>query len=46
VNVKVRKLFRTKNPVFIFASSGTGAMEASVINLLSKGDKALVIKGG
>ncbi len=46
VNVKIKKLFRTKNPVLIFASSGTGAMEASIVNFLSKGDKALVIKGG
>lgn len=46
VNIKLKKLFRTENPVLVFASSGTGAMEASVTNLLSKGDKALIIKGG
>jgi aspartate aminotransferase-like enzyme len=46
VNVKIKKVFQTKNPVFLFASSGTGAMEASIVNLLSKGDKALVMKGG
>jgi aspartate aminotransferase-like enzyme len=46
VNVKLKKVFQTENPVFTFASSGTGAMEASVVNLLSKGDKALVISGG
>ena len=46
VNIKIKKIFNTKNPVLIFASSGTGAMEASVVNLLSKGDKALVIRGG
>jgi len=46
VNVKLKKVFRTENPVLMFASSGTGAMEASVVNLLSKGDKALIIKGG
>ncbi len=46
VNDKLKKVFRTDNPVFIFASSGTGAMEASVVNVLSKGDKALVIRGG
>ncbi|MFH1836724.1 MAG: alanine--glyoxylate aminotransferase family protein [Candidatus Omnitrophota bacterium] len=46
VNGKLKEVFKTKNPVLIFASSGTGAMETSVINLLSKGDKALVIKGG
>jgi len=46
VNVKLKAVMRTDNPVVIFASSGTGAMEASVINLLSKGDKALCINGG
>lgn len=39
-------VFQTKNPVVFFASSGTGAMEAAVTNLLSKGDKALYINGG
>jgi aspartate aminotransferase-like enzyme len=46
VNVKLKKVFRTENPVLMFASSGTGAMEASIVNVLSKGDKALVIRGG
>jgi aspartate aminotransferase-like enzyme len=39
-------LFQTKNEVLIFTSSGTGAMEGAVSNLLSKGDKALVVRGG
>jgi len=42
----LKALFQTKNEVLIFTSSGTGAMEASVSNLLSKGDKALVVRGG
>jgi len=46
VNKKLKKVFKTENPVFIFASSGTGAMETAVINLLSKGDTALVVRGG
>ncbi len=46
VNAKLRKVFLTDNPVVTFLSSGTGAMEASVVNFLSKGDKALVISGG
>ena len=46
VNLKLKKVFRTDNPVLIFASSGTGAMETSIVNVLSKGDKALVINGG
>ena len=39
-------LFQTKNEVLIFASSGTGAMEGTVTNTLSKGDKAIVVDGG
>ncbi len=39
-------VFQTKNDVFIFASSGTGAMEAAVCNLLSAGDKAITVEGG
>lgn len=38
--------FQTNNDVFIISSSGTGAMEAAVINLLSSGDTALVVQGG
>jgi aspartate aminotransferase-like enzyme len=39
-------LFQTKEEVFFFSSSGTGAMEASVVNILSPGDKAICIRGG
>ena len=46
VHAKLKKVFNTANPVMILASSGSGAMEASVVNLLSKGDKAIVIRGG
>lgn len=42
----LKKLFGTKNDVLMLASSGTGAMEASVANLFSAGDKVLVINGG
>jgi len=42
----LQELFQTKNPVITLASSGTGAMEAAVSNILSPGEKALVIKGG
>ncbi|MBI3087764.1 MAG: alanine--glyoxylate aminotransferase family protein [Candidatus Omnitrophica bacterium] len=37
---------QTKQSVVMFTSSGTGAMEASVCNLLSPGDHAIVILGG
>jgi serine---pyruvate transaminase len=39
-------VFQTANDVFIISSSGTGAMEAAVMNLLSCGDTALVVQGG
>jgi aspartate aminotransferase-like enzyme len=42
----LKYLFQTKNEVLVFTSSGTGAMEGAVSNILSKGDKALVIRGG
>lgn len=42
----LRKLFGTQSDVLILASSGTGAMEASVANLFSPGDKVLVVNGG
>jgi len=42
----LKLVFQTKNDVFILASSGTGAMEAAVVNLLSPGDSALAIQGG
>ena len=38
--------FQTKNPVAVFASSGTGMMEASVTNFLSENDTILYINGG
>jgi aspartate aminotransferase-like enzyme len=42
----MKYLFQTKNEVLIFTSSGTGAMEGAVSNLLSRGDKAIVVRGG
>ena len=42
----LKKVFKTEQEPLILASSGTGAMEAAVINTLSKGDKVLVINGG
>ena len=34
-------LFQTKNDVFIYTSSGTGAMEDALSNLINEGDKVL-----
>ncbi len=42
----LKYVYQTTQEVFILAASGTGAMEASVSNTLSRGDKALVVNGG
>ena len=43
----LKYLFQTKTgEVFTLMSSGTGAMEACVANVLSKGNKALVVVSG
>ncbi|MBL7158391.1 MAG: alanine--glyoxylate aminotransferase family protein [Candidatus Omnitrophica bacterium] len=46
INQDIKKIFRTDANVLTFTSSGTGAMEASVTNTLSKGDTAIVVRGG
>lgn len=45
-NEGLKYLFRTKNPVVTLSTSGTGAMEAAVVNTLSRGDRAIVVRGG
>jgi aspartate aminotransferase-like enzyme len=42
----LKYIFQTKNEVLTFTSSGTGAMEGAVSNLLSIGDKAVAVRGG
>ncbi|MCD6231586.1 alanine--glyoxylate aminotransferase family protein [Candidatus Aerophobetes bacterium] len=42
----LKSIFQTRNEVLIFTCSGTGVMEAVIVNLLSPKDKILVIKGG
>ena len=42
----LKYLFQTKNNVIVLASSGTGAMEASISNLFSQNDKVLIVRGG
>lgn len=39
-------LFQTKQDVLVFASSGTGAMEAAFVNFLQRGDTVIVVDGG
>jgi aspartate aminotransferase-like enzyme len=42
----LRAFVGTKNDVLLLSASGTGAMEASVSNLTSPGDKVLVLTAG
>jgi aspartate aminotransferase-like enzyme len=42
----LKEFVGTSNDVLILAASGTGAMEASVTNLTSPGDKVLVLTAG
>ena len=46
VNGQLQYIFATESPVISMASSGTGAMEAAVVNTLAPGDKAIAVKGG
>jgi serine---pyruvate transaminase len=46
VHQGLQSLLFTKNPVVVLSASGTGAMEAAVSNLFSKGDKVIAISGG
>lgn len=46
VNEGLKYVFQTQNPVLTFASSGTGAMESAVVNLLSPGDTMLAVNSG
>ncbi len=43
---KLKHVFQTENDVLFLTSSGTGAMEGAIVNLLSRGDKAIVIRSG
>ena len=42
----LKDFFRTSDDVLVLASSGTGAMEAAIVNLLSPGDKMLALVAG
>ena len=46
VLAQLKEFVGTKNDVIILSSSGTGAMEASVSNLTSPGDRVLVLTAG
>jgi aspartate aminotransferase-like enzyme len=42
----LKTIFETKNDLFCLSSSGTGSLEAMVVNFLSPGDKVLVVSIG
>lgn len=46
VRAGLQRLFQTAQDVIPFACSGTGVMEAAVVNTLSSGDRALVVVAG
>lgn len=39
----LKKIFKTQNDVMVLTGSGTSAMEASITNCFSKGDKVVVV---
>lgn len=43
---KIKTIFKTSDPVFIFPSSGSGAWEAALVNTLSPGDQVLMFETG
>ena len=45
-NEGLKYILKTTNDVFTLAASGTGAMETAVVNLLSKDDTVIVVRGG
>jgi aspartate aminotransferase-like enzyme len=43
---KTQRVFQTQNDIVLLTTSGTGAVEASVINLIRKNDKAIIPVNG
>jgi aspartate aminotransferase-like enzyme len=46
VRAALAELLETRSEVIVLAASGTGAMEAAAVNLLSPGDEAIVVRCG
>jgi len=42
----LRSVFQASGPVIVYPSSGTGACEAALVNLLSPGDRVLIFETG
>jgi len=45
-NERLQQVFRTENDVLVFTASGTGAVESAFANLLSPGERVLVVSHG
>jgi len=43
---KTQRVFQTQNDIILLTTSGTGAVEASVINMIRKNDKAIIPVNG
>src|SRR6201999_4318989 len=43
---EIQKMFATKGKTYIYISNGHGAWEAALSNVLSRGDKVLVLESG
>ncbi len=46
VTQRLKDLFITQNDLFLLTGSGTGALEASIVNTLSPGDKVIAVSIG
>ena len=43
---RIKIIFKSTDPVVIYPSAGTGAMEASLVNTLNEGDKIIMFETG
>ena len=46
ITEKLKQAFQTKGDVFVLTASGTGGLEAAIVNTLSPGDKVLSLANG
>jgi len=46
ITAKLKQVFQTKEDVFLLTGSGTGGLEAAIVNTLSPGDKVLSVAIG
>jgi alanine-glyoxylate transaminase / serine-glyoxylate transaminase / serine-pyruvate transaminase len=42
----IKTIFKTTNPVIIYTATGTGAWEGALVNILSPGDRVLMVETG